>query len=88
MATNCPWTIINDLHTHYGATNPAEKEVNESKWGVRWNPSNPIKDLFDCLEECYTIAIIALPPYVMEQMIDNALIAIQQTGLYELAILK
>ena len=62
--------------------------MNKSRWSTGWNPSNPIKELFNRLEECYVIAIVALPPYMMEQMIDKAHISVQRTGLYELAIIK
>ena len=57
------------------------KAENERKWSARWNPTNPI-------DECYIIDIVALPAYTMEQVINKATIAIQQMGVYKLAILE
>ena len=65
-----------------------KKETHESKWSAQWNPSNPIEELFDCLEECYVIAIVALLQYTMKQMTDKDLATVQQTGPYKLFILK
>ena len=52
------------------------------------NPADPIEVLFSCLEECFLFAAAAQPAYTMEQMIDKAIIAIQNTGLYSTAILE
>ena len=38
-----------------------------------------IDELFGHLEECYVFALIARPPFTIEQMIDKAPIAIQWT---------
>jgi hypothetical protein len=42
------------------------------------------------LEECYKVAFMAKPPYpyMMEQIIDKAIVAIQRTGLYSTALLE
>ena len=62
--------------------------MNKIKWSARWNPSNPIEELFDRLKEFFVIAIVVLLPNTMEQMIDDAVIAVQRTDLYKLTILK
>ena len=61
---------------------------NERKWSAPWNPSNPIEELFDCLETCYILALSAKPAYTQEQMINTAIMAVQTTGLYSIAVLK
>ena len=57
-------------------------------WAAPYNPSDPIKDLFDRLEECFVVALVAKPAYSTEQIVDKALIAIQLTSLYSTAILE
>ena len=66
---------------------PNEKTHNETMWTAPYNPSDPIEDLFDRLEECFVIALIAKPVYSTEQMVDKALISIQLTSLYSTEIL-
>ena len=87
-STDCPHVIIYGLRTNYSTTNPTEKEMNASRWSARWNPSNLLEELFDRLKECYAIAIVTMPPYTMDQIIDKSHIAVQHTGLYKLAILE
>ena len=60
----------------------------EADWSAAWNPSEPIKLLFDQLEDCYVLSVAAKPTYIQEQMIDKAITAIQRTGLYPTAILE
>jgi hypothetical protein len=47
--------------THHGKLGPAEKTENEGKWSEAWNPSEPIEELFDRLEECYVLALVNKP---------------------------
>ena len=86
--SDCPRTILNVLRTNYGKLGPAEKTENERKWSEAWNPSEPIEELFDRLEECYVLALVNKPEYTQEQMIDKALMAVQSTGLYATAVLE
>ena len=62
--------------------------MNESKWSAGCKPTNTIKELFDHLEECFVLAISVMPPHTMDQMIDKAIITVQQTVLYKLVIVK
>ena len=86
--TDSPKTILNNLRTNYGKLGPAEKTENERKWSAPWNPSNPIEELFDRLETCYVLALSAKLAYTQEQMIDKALMAVQTTGLFSIAVLE
>ena len=60
----------------------------EAYWSAAWNPLEPIKLLFDRLEDCYVLSVAAKPAYTQDQMIDKVLTEIQRTGLYPTAILE
>ena len=60
----------------------------EADWSTAWNLLEPIGLLFDRLEDCYVLSVAAKPTYTQDQMINKALTAIQQTGLYPTAILE
>ena len=62
--------------------------MNKANWAAAHNPNEPIEDLYDRLEECFVVALVAKPAYTMDQMVDKALIAVQRTGLYATAILE
>ena len=87
-ANDDPRAILNALRNTYGRPSPGEKRANEKAFGAGWNPADPIEELYDRLEECFVVAIVAKPAYTREQMIDKALIAIQSTGLFEIAVLE
>ena len=57
-------------------------------WAAPYNTSDPIEYIFDRLEECFVVAIVAKPAYSTEKTVDKALIAIQLTSLYSIAILE
>jgi len=87
-ASDCLHTIADVLTARYGRPTPAEKTANEARWSTGWNPQDPIKELFERLEECYEVALVTNPPYTKEQMIGKAVVAIQATGLFEAAMEK
>ena len=87
-ANDDPRAILNALRNTYGRPSPGEKRANEKAFGAGWNPADLIEELYDRLEECFVVAIVAKPAYTREQMIDKALIAIQSTGLFEIAVLE
>ena len=55
-------------------------------FAAQWNPADPTETYFDCLEDCYVTAIVATPPYTLEQMMDMAIMTLQITGLYQQAL--
>ena len=67
--TDSPKNILNNLRANCGKLGPTKKTENERKWSAAWNPSNPIKELFDRLETCYVLALSAKPAYTQEQII-------------------
>ena len=80
--TESPRDLIEALLCRYGQPSAAEKENNKKAWSQLWNPTDPIEDMIQRLEECYTTALIFKPVYTIEQMIDKALRSIKTTGLY------
>ena len=83
-----PRAILLALRTTYGIPSPAERNNNEAMFAAPWNTSEPIETYFDRMEDCYVAALIASPPYTMEQMITRALTSIQLTGLYSQALIE
>ena len=83
-----PRDILLALRTVYGTPSPAERNANDALFAAPWNPSEPIETYFDRLEDCYVAAIIATPPYTIEQMMTKAIMAIQLTGLYSQALIE
>ena len=86
--TDDPKFILQGLQYNYGQMTPTEKTKMEADWSAAWNPSEPIKLLFDQLEDCYVLSVAARPAYTQDQIIDKALTVIQRTGLYPTVILE
>ena len=57
-------------------------------WANPYNPSDPIKDIFDHLEEFFVVALVAKPAYTTEKIVDKLPITIQFTSLYPTSILE
>lgn len=83
-----PRDILRSLRATYGIPSPAERNANEAMFAAPWNTSEPIEAYFDRIEDCYVAAIIASPPYTMEQMMIRAITSIQLTGLYSQALIE
>jgi hypothetical protein len=83
-----PRAILLALRATYGIPSPAERNANEALFTAPWNTAEPIETYFDRIEDCYVAALIAAPPYTMEQMSARALMSIQLTGLYSQAIIE
>lgn len=83
-----PRAILLALRATYGIPSPAERNANEALFTAPWNTAEPIEAYFDRIEDCYVAALIAAPPYTMEQMSARALMSIQLTGLYSQAIIE
>ncbi len=83
-----PRDILWSLRATYRIPSPAERNANKTMFAAPWNTADPIKAYFDRIEDCYVAAIIASPPYTMEQMITRAITSIQLPGLYSQALIK
>ena len=87
-ANHDPRDILLGLRTTYGTPSPAERTANDALFAAPWNPADPIETFFDRLEDCFVAALIATPPYTVEQMCTKAIMAIQLTGLYSQALIE
>ena len=87
-ANHDPRDILLGLRTTYGTPSPAERSANDALFAAPWNPTDPIETFFDRLEDCFVAALIATPPYTVEQMCTKAIMAIQLTGLYSQALIE
>ena len=72
----------------YGETTTNKKRANEVAFSFPWNIDFPIEDYFFRLEECYVTALMVIPAYTMDQVVDKALSTIQPTGLFSQAVLE
>ena len=52
-----------------------------------WNPSEPIKELINCLEDCYIFAIY-MPPAYTTQLIERTHTQVKRTVLYSTAVVE
>jgi hypothetical protein len=87
-ANHDPRDILLNLRTTYGTPSPAERTENDALFATPWNPADPIETFFDRLEDCFVAALIATPPYTIDQMCAKAIMAIQLTGLYSQALIE
>ena len=82
-----PKAILLSLRDTYGTPSPAKRQANDAAFATPWNPTEPIEAYFDRLEDCFVAAVIAKPPYTLEQLITRAIMGIQLTGLYSQALI-
>ena len=59
--TDDPKEILRNLRSNYGRMTPQEKTAMETRWSAGWNPSEPVENFFDRLEDCFVMAT-AQPP--------------------------
>ena len=83
-----PKTILLSLRTTYGIPSPAERQANDAAFAAPWDQNDPIEAYFDRLEDCFVNAVIAKPPYTIEQLITRAIMGIQMSGLYPQALIE
>ena len=83
-----PRAILQSLRDTYGTPSPTECQANDAAFAAPWDPQDPIEAYFDRLEDCYVNAVIAKPPYTIEQLITRAIMGIQLTGLYTQALIE
>lgn len=67
---------------------PSEKEVKDKTLRKRWNPIDPIEEIFDNLEEIWTQVLEVSPAHTAQQLINRMLDNIKHTGLYMQEILE
>ena len=53
-----------------------------------WNPSKPIKELIDRLEDCVIFAVYRPPAYTSAQLIKRAHTQVKRTRLYLMTVVE
>jgi hypothetical protein len=87
-SNHAPRSILLALRTVYGIPSQAKRDANDALFSAPWNTAKPMETFFDQLEDCYIAAIMASPPYTMEQMMTRPIMTIQITGLYSQALIE
>ena len=69
------------LTTRYGQKTKVEVNNQDERWRRDWNPSEPIEELIDRLEDCFIFAIYMSSAYTPAQLIKRAHIQVKRSGL-------
>ena len=78
-----PRDIIAELRRVYGQPSPKETRENDTRFRLPWNvQTETIEDLYSRLEQCYIFALTPGPAITMDQLIYQAKVCVQETGLY------
>jgi hypothetical protein len=80
--------MINHLYSRYGSINPTKVEENDAEFKADYDPSEPIKVLFQQIKETTTFASAAQQPYTSQQIITNSYNILQCTGLFSCSLRK
>lgn len=59
-----------------------KKQANIATFAAQWNLADPIEMYFDHLEDCYITTLIAMPPDILEQIMDMVIMTLKIMGLY------
>jgi hypothetical protein len=74
--------MINHLYAQYGSINRTKIEENDAEFKADYDLFEPIKVLFQQIEETTTFASTAQQPYTSHQIIANSYNILQCTGLF------
>ena len=72
----------------YGQKMAAKVNEQDDRWRLNWNPSEPIVELIDRLENCFIFAIYMPPAYTPAQLIERAHTQVKKTGLCPTAVVE
>ncbi len=81
-----PQAMLAHLNTEYGVLQPTEIEANRSKLSAPWNPDDPIEDVFMRIRDAQRLALRVTEPITDGTAIRLTLIALEATGVLEIAI--
>ena len=85
---NDPREVIATLTTCYGQKTTTEVNNQDNRWRMDWNPSEPIEELIDWLEDYYIFVVYMPPAYTPAQRIKRAHTQVKRTGLYPTAVVE
>jgi len=74
--------MIQHLYTNYGIITPAELDDNDARMRETFDPSKPIEELYEQIEDATDFADAAGAPYNAAQVLSRAYVLIHKTGVY------
>jgi hypothetical protein len=80
-----PAELLNHIKVNYGEVEPRQLKDNEIALDAPWDPSTPIVTLYKRIEDCKLFAEAGEEPLPDKKILRAALLAIESTGLYNLA---
>ena len=80
-----PATLLHHIKVNYGEVEPKQLQQNEIALDAPWDPSTPIATLYKRIEDCKLFAEAGDEPLPDKKILRAALLAIESTGLYNLA---
>ena len=80
-----PATLLNHIKANYGDVEPLQLKENEATLDAPWDATTPIVTLYKRIEDCKLFAEAGDEPLSDKKLLRAALLAIEATGLYNLA---
>ena len=80
-----PATLLNHIKVNYGEVEPRQLKENEQALDAPWDPATPIATLYKRIEDCKLFAEAGDEALPDKKILRAALLAIEATGLYNLA---
>jgi hypothetical protein len=80
-----PATLLDHIKDNYGDVEPMQLKENEKTLEAPWDPSTPVATLYKRIEDCKLFAEAGDEPIPDKKVLRAALLAIESTGLYNLA---
>ena len=80
-----PATLLNHIKANYGDVEPLQLKENEATLDAPWDAATPIVTLYKRIEDCKLFAEAGDEPLSDKKLLRAALLAIEATGLYNLA---
>ncbi len=74
--------ILTHLYTTYGKITPQDLDENHNRMKAPFDPSQPIEELFQQIEDAQELATAADEPFTDSQLVSSAYNNVFQTGLF------
>ena len=74
--------MIQHLSTNYGVITPADLDDNDARMREPFDPSKPIEELYEQIEDATDYADAAGAPYNSTQVLSRAYVLVHKTGEY------
>ena len=77
-----PREMFDQIAATYGQPTPAALLQNNTLFRSMYSPQDAPEVLFQCIEDCQEVHILGEDPYMAQQLLNNAVCRLLQTGLY------